>query len=78
MPHMTVLDHLGNLRRVQGGLGDSNTPHSLRLDLSGFKRKNCNSLVTTRDDTDENLYMYSVGFFILTSIHTPYHLYLLL
>ena len=41
-------------------LGGSNTPHKLRLDLSGFKRKNCNSLVTTRDDTDENLSMYSV------------------
>ena len=31
----------------------------LRLDLSGFKRKNCNSPVT-RDDTDENLSICSV------------------
>ena len=45
---------------LYGDLGNSNTPHSLRLDLSGFKRKNCNSLVTTIDDTDENLSMYSV------------------
>ena len=57
-----ILSHLLSLSQemFKGDLGDSNTPHSLRLDLSGFKRKNCNSLVTTRDDTDENLSMYNV------------------
>ena len=35
--------------------------HSLILSLHmGIKRKNCNSLVTTSDDTDENLSMYNV------------------
>merc|ERR1711865_655086 len=58
MPHMTLLDPSWQPSTCLRGIWviPIRSPHSLRLDPSGFQRKNCNSLVTTNDDTDENLY----------------------